>query len=942
MFRSARLLSSFAIGSLLAAPIIAGPTVASVSPRALQSGGATTLTITGDGLLPAPRLLLPLSGVQQSMRPGATAKRMQIDVSLEAQSPGGIYQFRVANESGVSSPQAVSVDSLPQMPFAEHVASLPIALHGSISGSALARTTLDGKAGQRLVADVEARRLGSPLNPVVRLYDAKLVQLAYAQTAARLDGDARLDVVLPRDGQYTVEVHDALYRGAGQGYFRLKLGDLHYADLAFPLGVQQGARGMVGFASSSLPTDLKTLFDAASPAQAAPVPWPPAERLVGGRPWVVVSNLPEIVEPANAQPNGVPAALNGRLSQAGEEDRYTLQVSPGMKLHFEMFAVRAGSPVDGVLTLRSQQGSVLASNDDRPNTTDPALDFTVPAGMQQLVLAVKDLLGRGGESFIYRVAVTDARQGDFELSVQEDRIEIPQGGTTLVQVQAKRAGYNGLIRLQMEGLPAGVALSGAEIPAGANGALVSFSASDISPTQMLVRLVGQSGDGSLVRTAEFPDSPATRLQPWLSTELAAAITPPGALQVAWNKVSTEGALPLGGSLLAESTVVRRGDAKGSVRLSLIATQTIPKKNVNNKQVEDLDRALRLDGTPLIAVNETQATARILVPGDLPVISYDLALKAELLSPDGKTVVATALTPGRRFVPQKPSFTLELAGEPQVQARAGSGETGKLVGKLVRSPGFDQNVVLSLAGLPKGAKSPQHIVLGNRSDFEFPVVFPVGTPAGELKNVKLVASSQLNAKTAIKSGNEIALAVTVVAGETIQPEQPLAVFEDQEEFVSSLAASPAAMLATEVKYSGTACVRVKPTQPGNPQLPGLQARIRQYPGPGEYRYLRFAWRKEGGRIICLQVGHDGKFGPMPGSRSSFRYHAGPGPECFGASESLNDKIPTEFTVVTRDLFADFGEFTFTGLGLAAIDGNAALFDHIYLAKQPEDFTLVAPK
>ena len=53
------------------------------------------------------------------------------------------------------------------------------------------------------------------------------------------------------------------------------------------------------------------------------------------------------------------------------------------------------------------------------------------------------------------------------------------------------------------------------------------------------------------------------------------------------------------------------------------------------------------------------------------------------------------------------------------------------------------------------------------------------------------------------------------------------------------------------------------------------------------------------------------------------------------------MPAEFTVVTRDLFADFGEFTLTGLALSPVDGEFALFDHIYLGTPPEDFELVKP-
>ncbi len=63
---------------------------------------------------------------------------------------------------------------------------------------------------------------------------------------------------------------------------------------------------------------------------------------------------------------------------------------------------------------------------------------------------------------------------------------------------------------------------------------------------------------------------------------------------------------------------------------------------------------------------------------------------------------------------------------------------------------------------------------------------------------------------------------------------------------------------------------------------------------------------------------------------------------GASIQVAPALPAAFTVVTRDLFFDFGEFTLTGLGLAPLDGTFALFDHIYLGKTPADFELVKPE
>jgi hypothetical protein len=92
---------------------------------------------------------------------------------------------------------------------------------------------------------------------------------------------------------------------------------------------------------------------------------------------------------------------------------------------------------------------------------------------------------------------------------------------------------------------------------------------------------------------------------------------------------------------------------------------------------------------------------------------------------------------------------------------------------------------------------------------------------------------------------------------------------------------------------------------------------------------------------LQLNHDGQWGPQPGALGKFRYHAGPG-ECYGASLAIADRPPNRLTVVTRDLFADFGEFTLTGIALSPVDGNYAIYDHIYLGRTVDDLDSVKPQ
>jgi biopolymer transport protein ExbB len=150
-----------------------------------------------------------------------------------------------------------------------------------------------------------------------------------------------------------------------------------------------------------------------------------------------------------------------------------------------------------------------------------------------------------------------------------------------------------------------------------------------------------------------------------------------------------------------------------------------------------------------------------------------------------------------------------------------------------------------------------------------------------------------------------------------------------------------MLDEQQKYSGTASVRVTLDQKFNPAMPGWGLKIREKPGPGEYRYLRYAWKKQGGAAICLQLNHDGGWGPAGAGAPSFRYSAGPALQVFGASLTVDAALPEEWEVVTRDLFADFGEFTLTGIALSPVDGEFGLYDHMYLGTSVEDFKLVTP-
>lgn len=145
-----------------------------------------------------------------------------------------------------------------------------------------------------------------------------------------------------------------------------------------------------------------------------------------------------------------------------------------------------------------------------------------------------------------------------------------------------------------------------------------------------------------------------------------------------------------------------------------------------------------------------------------------------------------------------------------------------------------------------------------------------------------------------------------------------------------------------KFSGAGSLRITSEDRNSPAIKGWKVPIRSDPSPGEYRFLRFAWRKRGGKQIGLHLAQSGAFAtPLQNEpKESLRYHVGRGVKRdYGRSLQFRDHPPDQWELVTRDLFSDFGAFDLTGLRLVCGDGDAAWFDHIYLARRPQDLDRV---
>ena len=465
----------------LAAP----PVLQELSPRGGQRGKTFTLYLRGDGLtanaeirstLPAifSRMTLsrdPLSDFAMA-RPGSVLPFL---VTLKADAPAGFYPVRVTTPEGVSNVLLFTVGDLPETEEAEmrepkrsnnfpeeaQAIAIPAVVNGTLTRADIDTYKFTAKAGQKLVIEVEARRAGSAVDPAIEVLDAAGKEIARNDDAPGLGVDTRLDLAVTKTGEYRVQVHDSKYSEQGQNFYRLKIGSYSYAEAMFPLGWRRGQPVDVTLSGGNLDTPVKVRPDVDAKSGFVPVRVPGSS----AAPFqFVLGDRPEVLEP----PEGGGAlvadtVVNGRISKPGEVDRYKLRVQPGEKWMFEVQAAALGtSELDGLLTVYDGAGKKLAAGDDL-NTPDPVLAFTVPKGVEEITLALEDVLGRGGEIYGYRLEA-HRQAPDFVADLATPFVNVPAGGTAQVVVIVQRRGYDGALEVKIPDLPEGIHVAGGHVP----------------------------------------------------------------------------------------------------------------------------------------------------------------------------------------------------------------------------------------------------------------------------------------------------------------------------------------------------------------------------------------------------------------------------------------------------------------------------------------------
>jgi hypothetical protein len=721
-------------------PAAVKPTINNVSLRGVQLGKTTRLIIDGRGLQPSPQVHLSLAGVKQTIVAGSNAARLIVDLSLPADAKPGYYPLRVQTVHGLSAAIPLAVDQLSQRTVAEasreKPATLPAAFSGAISGAQLAQVYFRGRAGDRVVAEIEARRFGAAFEPVVEIKTEQGTPLAIEWAKVFLKGDARAEITLPADGLYYAEIHDLSYKAPGRNPFRLVLGDVAVADTFFPSAIARGSSTNVELVGTGFPagTAISANVSNSEGRRAGLVLLPPTGKPISAVPPIRISDAVEVLETAPADGKSLrvdarfadashaPIVINGRIAQSKEEDRYTLNVTPGQTLTMRIDARSINSPLDARLAVRLN-GQVQTVKDDRPGSRDPLLNYKVPDDVKQVEVSVADLYGRGGSHFLYRLQIVPAGRPNFSLRLTTSTLNLPAGGTAIARLELIRAGYKGAVKLRVLGVE-GVTITPQSLPAGGakRTLLVTLHCSRKVPAAelMQLRIVGESVGlpTPIRRFAVIAAVPGQVVVPGFEDALPVAVTMPIGLSVSVKQKPASLLKSITGQIGVE--VVRAANVPIlPIRLSLVSTEATRRIDPKNAGKGSKPKVRSLPDQ-IVPAGTVAGLLNVAVPADVSEPSIEFVIRADVLPHAySQRVLATAFSDPFRLPIQNAVTatidpkTLNLFGE----------TANKVTGTIKRVAAFKSPVVVSLSGLQKGFSAAKVTISAGQTKFEIVVTAP---------------------------------------------------------------------------------------------------------------------------------------------------------------------------------------------------------------------------
>jgi hypothetical protein len=308
------------------------------------------------------------------------------------------------------------------------------------------------------------------------LYDAAGKEVAYSDDY-RFKPDPLILYQVPKDGQYVLQITDAIFRGREDFVYRVTIGEVPFVTSIFPLGGRAGEPVTIQMKGWNL-EGAELMPPAPDAAPGVHRVAARKGRLVSNRLPFALDTLPECFEqePNNdarhAQEVKLPVIVNGRIDRPDDWDVFRFTGRAGDTVVAEVRARRLDSPLDSFLKVTDAGGKVLAFDDDHEdpesgvNThhADSYLAVELPADGTYYV-HVGDTARQGGEEYAYRLRIGPP-QPDFALYVVPSSVALRSKSAVAVTVHAiRKDGFAGPIKLSLKDPPAGLSAAPVSLPA---------------------------------------------------------------------------------------------------------------------------------------------------------------------------------------------------------------------------------------------------------------------------------------------------------------------------------------------------------------------------------------------------------------------------------------------------------------------------------------------
>ncbi len=476
------------------------------------------------------------------------ADRVVVRLTISPKAEIGIRDFRLSTPSGYSNRLFFEVGQYHEV--LESAGNniifrpttydkIPVTFNGQVLPGKRDYFRFTAKKDQMIVCAVKAREMVPYLadavpgwfQAVLTMYDSQGKEVAYNDDYHLLP-DPVIMCRIPHDGEYTLEIKDAIYRGREDFVYRINVGEIPFLTSISPLGGPVGVKTKVKVYGVNLASDQLILKpqknDAGGRMQVSvkgvggymsnPLPFEVSKGIIETSHYTKKSDTRETA--MEVKPGMV---VNGAISFPGKSDWYYFDIQErGEEWQIGISARKLGALLDSRIQVYMSNDKIAVENDDMPDQSEGLMIHHADAGFVKkfqfnkgrMYMKVTDVQGKGAtEGYDYRLYVQRATP-DYELRIEPSSISIPSGGTTAFTVFAiRKYGFKDDVTVSIEGLPEGFKVSHNVLQKGDTRLRMTVTApkkAEEKPLDLKVIGTATSDNGATVKRTALPAEEMTQ------------------------------------------------------------------------------------------------------------------------------------------------------------------------------------------------------------------------------------------------------------------------------------------------------------------------------------------------------------------------------------------------------------------------------------------------